>query len=247
MKRLVAVVCVLAVICVAMPVLAGVIDFSTPGTYVLSTPSTYANGSTESASIINVGGEHGDVIRLSLSDAADGNVDWVGASVKCLGTYGTVNHMSADGITFETYIASASGISQDTPPYSYIGVDLNKNGVWDGSSAGDALIIPWDATGTAVYQQWFTNGYNGTSRVHVWQNGANRSFGGSISINMADLATNEYAAGQTWGDINVVSVYVGAGIITLVQVFPDTGRTRKTTIKSLKGALFSRGKLIFSE
>jgi hypothetical protein len=224
---------------------AGTIDFSTPGTYVLATPWTYASPNTyESASVINIGGAHGDVVQLQLSDnPGDGN-DWVDASVKCLGTYGTVRNTN---ITFETYIASATGsISQTQPAYSYLGVDLNGNGQWDGSSHGDALIIPWDSIGTPVYQQWFTDGYDQTTRVHVWQNGANRDFGGSISINMADLANAESAPGQQWGDLGVAAIYVGAGTwdadgftytayIDNVTVVPEPGTLTLLGLAGLSG------------
>lgn len=191
---------------------AGTITFDDPSQYVLVEPWTYSNPQTfELSSLVNLGGEHGNAVSLSLGDATGDGNDWVDASVKCLGTFGKV---SDTNITFETYIASATGtMPQNQPPYSYLGVDVNGNGAWDGSGGGDALIIPWEGIGTPVYQQWYTDGYDSTTRVHVWQNGNNVDFGGgAISTNMTDLSNQQcFSTGKLWGDLNVVSIYVGAG------------------------------------
>lgn len=211
MKKLITICAIAATVLLVIDQLqAGSIDFSTPGEYTLSTPDTYTNNETfESATIVDLGGEHGNVAQLQLSDGAGDGVDWVGAAVSCSGNFGTVRQMH---IAFETYIESATGnISQTQAPYSYLGVDLNGNGQYDGSSNGDALLIPWDSIGTPVYQQWYTDGWDGTTSVHVWKNGDNVVFDGSISIDMADLADAEYATGCLWGDLDVMSIYVAAG------------------------------------
>jgi hypothetical protein len=110
---------------------------------------------------------------------------------------------------FEAYVPNTSGAIN--MPYMYFGVDTNPNGVWGDS--GMSLIIAY-STGTAIANTWVQGGLDSSTLVHVEDsrgNLADGTFSMSSPDTLADLCSQTLADGTSWGDLQVMRVYVAAG------------------------------------
>ena len=180
-------------------------NFEAPGSWYLYAPYDYAadNPGTTStdAARLSIPGEPALGTYSARFDLhqVDPN-DWVGTGATSRINYGKLKDAS---MTFEAYTDVSSGATN--APYGLFGVDLNKNGLWDGYLGGDALVISLadPGAGTGV---WFNCGLTSSDRIHVV--GGVDSYWGTT---LGDLADTSLPSGGTWGDLSVLRADVQVG------------------------------------
>jgi hypothetical protein len=115
--------------------------------------------------------------------------------------------------TFQAYVPSTSAA---LAPYMYLGVDTNQNGIWN-SGTDDLVIAFSDGLVPAVVPQdaWFLTGLDAATKVHVVGARPGLTAGTYSSSGTQDTLANlrnVIATGSTtWGDLDVLRVYVAAG------------------------------------
>jgi hypothetical protein len=182
-------------------------NFEAPGSWSLYTPWDYT--------IDNPGTTSFDAARLSITgEPALGTTsarfdlhqvdpnDWVGTGVSSNVNYGKLKDAS---MTFQAYTALSSGVTN--APYSLLGVDLNKDGIWD---SGDAWVISLADPG-AGKGAWFNGGLTSSDPIHVYGSGVPTYWGTTLG-DLANTALPPIDGAGTWGDLNVVEAAVEVGM-----------------------------------
>ena len=119
--------------------------------------------------------------------------------------------------SFATLVTSGSSASVPAP-YLMFGVDVNGDGLltsMDPSANADAYVIAFIHP-TFSQGQWFTTGLDASTMVQVVGNRAGLTAGtfsaSGTQDTLADLdAISTGNGAQTWGSLNILAAYVGAG------------------------------------
>lgn len=150
--------------------------------------------------------------RLALDDVDDPGY----ARLSYTATAGPVGALRNVTTTFQTYLDARSGIL--LTPYVLLGVDTNKNGVYD--SGVDALVVQFSSkNSTVTTNTWLSEGIDLTSAVHVqvdrtglMGSGDNNFMPDDTPDYLSELVGLNYDSATQWGDLNVVFVRIATGL-----------------------------------
>lgn len=150
-------------------------------------------------------------VVLSMPDVDDG-YSRVTLHAPNFQPYGKLRNVTA---TFQTYIDSSTNSSTQIPPYLLFGLDNNGDGHYDFNN--ETLVIQFSSQAGPPFttNQFFTDGLNSTSNVHVQVDRGMLAAGDfqpdSTPDKLSQLYDMNYDANTLFGDLNGFRVRVAAG------------------------------------
>lgn len=140
---------------------------------------------------------------LSVTEYASGGVDDVYAYAGSIeGDFCSLGDITSLG--FQAYLVSGNPALY--VPYIRLNLDVNGNGIFDGQSSGDAVVIAQQMDGTPVLGQWTAITANGDNLFKISKDGTDVV----SDVTFSNLLGLEYN-GTKYGDMDVLGVFAQVG------------------------------------